>query len=133
MEAAVCLVSSVPHAALGNVTPYKALFGKEASLAHLRIMGARAFVPVETQTKNLDPQAWRARICGYSIDIKPFRVYNTIMKNVRESRNAAFVEIPSISRESKLTGSFDDRDFAYQEHDDLLRDVRECTSPLGLN
>ena len=35
------------HAALANETPYKALYGKDAHLGHLRAIGPRAFVHVE--------------------------------------------------------------------------------------
>ena len=50
MQTAVYVSSRVPHAALANETPYKALYGKDAHLGHLRAIGARAFVHVERHT-----------------------------------------------------------------------------------
>ena len=44
MQTAVYLSNRTPHAALNNGTPYKALFGTDAHLGHLRVVGARAFV-----------------------------------------------------------------------------------------
>ena len=54
MQTAVYVRNRVPHASLANETPYKALYGKDAHLGHLRAIGARAFVHVETHTKTLE-------------------------------------------------------------------------------
>ena len=51
MQTAVYVSNRVPHAALANETLYKALYGKGDHLGHLRAIGARAFVNVETHTK----------------------------------------------------------------------------------
>ena len=56
MQTAVYLSNAVPHTALGSITPYRALYGKDANLGHLRTIGARAFVHVETHTRKLDPK-----------------------------------------------------------------------------
>ena len=57
MQTAVYLSNRVPHAALGTITPYRALYGKDANLGHLRAIEARAFVHVETHTRKLGPKA----------------------------------------------------------------------------
>ena len=78
MQTAVYLSNRVPHAALGNITLYRALYGKHANLGHLREIGARAFVHVETHTRKLDPKAWEGRLCGYSRPrLKDARVKST--------------------------------------------------------
>ena len=55
MHTAVYLSNRTPHAALHNWTPCKALYGKDAHLAHLRVVGARAFVHGERT-----PKSWKA-------------------------------------------------------------------------
>ena len=42
MHTASYLSNRTPHAALQKGTPYKALYGKDAYLGHLRVIGARA-------------------------------------------------------------------------------------------
>ena len=44
MQTAVFLSNRSPHAALNKGTPYKALYGKDAYLGHLRVIGSRAFM-----------------------------------------------------------------------------------------
>lgn len=54
MVTAEFLENRWPHAALKKQTLYKLLHGKEASLHHLGVIGARVFVHVEAHTKKLD-------------------------------------------------------------------------------
>lgn len=132
MQAAVYLSNRVPHAALSNGTPYKALYGKDAYLGNLRVIGARSFVHVETHTKKLEPRAWEGRLVGYSTDSKSYRIYNPATKRVRESRNVVFIETPSALPRLEV-GGFDDGDFTYDEGDDLVRDVRDHTSNIDIH
>ena len=113
----------VSHTALANETPYKALYGKgkDAHLGHLRAIGARAFVHVETHTKKLEHRAWEGRLVGYSVDSKSFRVYNSSTRSVRESRNVIFIETPSVLSEPDLVSGFDEREFTYDDYDDSPR------------
>ena len=126
MLTAVYLSNWVPHAALNNETPYKALYGKEAYLGNLRVIGARAFVHVETHTKKLDHRDWEGCLVGYSMDSKSFRVYNPDMRRVRESRNVIFIEMPSAMPRPNVSG-FDEGESTYDDYDDLVRDVRNYT------
>ena len=57
MHTAVYLSIRAPHPALLNGTPYKALYGKDAHLDHLRVVGVRAYVHEETHTKTLESRA----------------------------------------------------------------------------
>ena len=57
MQTTAYLGNRVPHAALRNITPYRALYGKDANFGHLRAIGARAFVRVEMLKRKLDPKA----------------------------------------------------------------------------
>ena len=40
----------IPHSALNMETPYKKLYGKDADLSHIKVIGLRAFVRIKTQT-----------------------------------------------------------------------------------
>ena len=131
-QTAVYVSNRVPHAALANETPYKALYGKEAHLGHLRVIGARAFVHVETHTKKLEHRAWEGCLVGYSVDSNSFRVYNSSTRSVRESRNVIFIEAPSVLPEPDLVSGFDEGEFTYDDYD-MVRDVRNCTSTLDLS
>lgn len=51
MFTAAYLANRTPHSALNIETPYKALYGKEATLQHLRTIGSRAFVHIEKHAK----------------------------------------------------------------------------------
>ena len=132
MVTAVYLSDRASHAVLANATPYKTLYGKDFHLGHLRAIGARAFVHVETHTKKLD-RAWEGRLVGYSVDRKSFRVYNPASRSVRESINITFTETPSVMREPDLVSGFDEGDFTYDEYDGMERDVRSSTSNLDLS
>ena len=57
MQTAVFLSNRFPHATLNNGTPYKALYGNDAYLGHLRVIGPKAFVHHETYTKKLEHRA----------------------------------------------------------------------------
>ncbi|CAB1113015.1 unnamed protein product [Ectocarpus sp. CCAP 1310/34] len=127
MQTAVYLSNRTPHAALHNGTPYKALFGTDAHLGHLRVVGARAFVHEETHTKKLDSRAWEGRLVGYSLDSKSYRIYNAQTRRVRESRNVIFIETTPAPPSLDERG-FDDGEFTYADHDDMIRDVRNYTT-----
>eukprot|EP00903_Cladosiphon_okamuranus_P019283 g17724.t1 len=127
MQTAVYLSNRTPHAALNNGTPYKALFGTDAHLGHLRVVGARAFVHEETHTKKLDSRAWEGRLVGYSLDSKSYRIYNAQTRRVRESRNVVFIETAPAPPSLDERG-FDDGEFTYDDQDDMIRDVRNYTT-----
>ena len=105
MLTAVYLSNWVPHAALNNATPYKALCGRDAYLGNLRVIGARAFVHVETHTKKLDHRAWGGCLVGYSMDSKSCRVYNPETRRVREIPNEILTEMPSTMPRPDVRGS----------------------------
>ena len=124
------LSNRAPHAALGNKTPFQALYGKPAHLEHLRAIGARALVHIETFTKKLDACAWEGRLVGYSTDITSFRVYHPKTRKVRESRNVVFIETPSVAPDPDLM--LDEGALECHEPDDLVRDVRNYATRLDL-
>ena len=58
------LANKAPHAGLKNVTPYKAIHNKESNLKHLRVIGARAFVHIETTRGSWTPTPWKGASSG---------------------------------------------------------------------
>ena len=127
MKTAVYLSNRTPHAALQNGTPYKALYGKDAYLGHLRVIGSRAFVHEEVHTNKLEHRAWEGRLAGFSEKIKSYRIYNSETRRVRVSQNGTFIETPSVAPSLDARG-FDDGEFTYDDHDDMLRDVRNTSN-----
>ena len=120
-------------------TTFKRLYGKEANLSHLRIIGARAFVHI-MDDKKLEPKSWGKMLCGFSEDeTLSYRVWNPTSRRVGESRNVTFIETPphlilqptrlSLLRELLPAELVDD----YAPTDDLLRDTRDYTAVLGFN
>lgn len=90
----VFLINRLPHKALKGDTPYYHLFGKQADLSFLRVIGSRAFVHVEGHTTKLQPKAWEGVLVGYNDDSPTFRVYNRETKRLASSRNVIFIEEP---------------------------------------
>eukprot|EP00752_Nemacystus_decipiens_P005704 g5162.t1 len=90
----VFLINRLPHKALKGDTPYCRMFGKQANLSFLRIIGSRAFVHVEGHTTKLQPQAWEGVLVGYDNDSPTFRIYNRTTGRITSSRNVTFIESP---------------------------------------
>ena len=127
MKTAVYLSNWTPHAALQNGTLYKALYGKDAYLHQLRVIGSRVFVHEEVHTNKLKRRAWEGRLVGFSEESKSYRIYNSETRRVWVSRNVIFIETPSVAPSLEARG-FDDGEFTYDDHDDMLRDVRNSIS-----
>ena len=76
MLTAAYLCNRMPHFGLEMEMPFKRLYGKEANLSYLKMIGARAFVHIE-DTKKLEPKSWEEMLCGFSEDeTLSYRVWN---------------------------------------------------------
>ena len=73
---AVFLKNHIPHRALGSDTPYYRMFGKNADLSFLRVIGSRAFVHEEGHRDKLDERAWEGvlLLVGYNNDSPTYRI-----------------------------------------------------------
>ena len=127
MKTTVYLSNRTPPAALQNGTPYKALYGKDAYLGHLRVIGSRAFVHEEVHTNKLEHRDWEGRLVGFSEGIKFYRIYNSEARRVRVSQNVIFIYTLSIAPSLDAHG-FDYGELTCDDHDDMLRDVQSYTS-----
>ena len=139
MLTAVYLCNRMPHSGLDMETPFKRLYGKEANLSHLKIVGARAFVHIK-DAKKLEPKSWEGMLCGFSDDEElSYQIWNPKTHRLVESRNVTFVETPPhlILQPTRLcplqelppAELVDD----YAPTDDVLRDVRDDTAILDFN
>ena len=63
------------------------------------------------------------------MDSKSYRVYNAETRRVRESPNVIFIETPSVMPPPDV-GGYDDGEFTYDGHDDMVRDVRNYTQVI---
>ena len=89
---AVFLINRLLHKAIGGDSPYYRMFGKQADLSYLRVMGTRAFAHVEGFTKKLQARAWEGVLIGYDNDKPAFRVYDRHIGQVSSYRNVSFIE-----------------------------------------
>ena len=74
MFTAAFLVNRAPHSAIDIQSPYKIIHRTEPDLRLLRVIGARAFVHIETYSKKLELKAVEGRLVGYSNNNKIYRV-----------------------------------------------------------
>jgi hypothetical protein len=94
---AVYLMNRLPTGVLGGSTPYHALFGRQASLEHLRVFGCRAYAQFyDTERKKMDPKAWRGILVGYDdSNTRCYRVYDpereATMRTVHVTFNEALL------------------------------------------
>ena len=100
---------------------------KEPATRHLRAIGSRAFVNEEVHTNKLEHRALEGRPDGFSQERKSCRIYNSETRRVRVSQNVTFIKTPSVAPSLDARG-FDDGEFTYDNHDDMLRDVLNYTS-----
>ena len=135
------LCNRVPHSALKMETPYKVLYGKEADLSHLKIIGSRAFVHIKDSTK-LGHTSWEGMVCGFSEnESNSYHVWNPKTRRVVEARNVVFIEtpphlIPQPSQpsllhrlqSSSLKFTEDTLDDNYVSNEEMLQDVRDYTA-----
>ena len=140
--AATYLKNRTPQKALKMETPFKMFGDEQAELLNLRVAGARTFVLIKGSRK-LDVAAWEGKVCGYSKERKPDRVWNPKTRRIVESKKATFIETPPhlLPPPSQLSPSQDlvpllwnlygdtlDNDFIL--HDGLLRGITGYTDVL---
>ena len=143
MMTASYICSRIPHSALNMLTPYKKLYGKDADLSYLKIIGARAFVQTKNPNK-LGHTSWEVMVCGFSeTEGNSHRIWNPKTRRMVESRNVISIEtspnmLPAVRwlspQQDLESSSYDFRyetlDDNYVSHDGMPRDVQNCTSTL---
>ena len=89
------LCNRAPNSTTSMQSPFKMLSGTEPDLRLLQVIGARAFVHIETYTKKLELKAVEGHLVGYSSNSKSCHVYNPAIRRIMESRNVIFIRTPS--------------------------------------
>ena len=114
---AVFLKTRIPRSALGSDTPSYRMFGKNADLSFLRVIGSRAFAREEGHRDKLDQRAWGGvlLLVGYNNDSPTYRIYDNTNGKIVSSRNVTFIECV----ESNTPSMFDDIDEESKSYDDL--------------
>ena len=138
MFTAAFLGNRASYSAIGMQSPYKMLHATEPDLRLLRVIGARAFVHIETYSKNLELKAVEGRLVGYSNNSISYRMYNPATRRNMKSRNVIFIETPSRLFPPPLKETLQQvnppsngmGDHNYITDDDFLRDLRGYTSVL---
>ncbi|CAN0486097.1 unnamed protein product, partial [Discosporangium mesarthrocarpum] len=89
----------VPTSSLAGGTPYAAWFGSPASLAHLRVWGARAFVHEERPQPGgkLCNRAWEGCLVQYGEESRTYGIWKRGTRTIVFTRNVTFIESPSCS------------------------------------
>ena len=139
MPTAAYLCNRMPHSGVDMETPFKRLYGKEANLSHLKIIGVKAFVHIK-DAKKLEPKSWEGILCGFGEDESlSYRVWNPNTRRVVESKNVTFIVTPphlipqpirlSPLQELPPAELVDD----YASTDDLRRDARSYALVLDFN
>ena len=139
MPTATYFCSRLLHSGFDMETPFKRLFGKEANLLHIKIIGARAFVHIK-DAKKLEPRSREGMLCGFSEDeALSYRICNPNSRGVVESRNVTFFETPPhlTPRRTRLSPlrelSPADLVDNYVSIGDLLWDARDYAAVLDFN
>ncbi|KAJ2987844.1 hypothetical protein NUW54_g9304 [Trametes sanguinea] len=114
-----CYLSNrTPSSSLPNsISPYEAWFGRPPSLRHLREIGCRAFVLINTHNPKLRACSLECVLLGYGLNSKTYRCYHPPTRRVLESYHVSFIEshesppasptsaLPSPSPSSPLSSS----------------------------
>lgn len=93
-DTSVYLLNRLPSDVINGETPYQRLFGKPASMKHLRIYGCEAYVHVnDTQRKKFDDKAWKGILVGYDPHNNTcYRIYDPVRKRFYMSTHVTFNE-----------------------------------------
>ncbi|KAL7277842.1 hypothetical protein ACG7TL_008787 [Trametes sanguinea] len=87
------LTNHTPSSSLpSGITPYEAWFGRAPSLSHLREIGSRAFVLINTHNPKLHARSIECILLGYGSNSKTYRCYHPASCRVLSSYHISFIE-----------------------------------------
>lgn len=123
---AVYFLNRISNSTIETETLIYRVFGKDSSLAHLRTIGARAFVHQQQFIVKLMKKAWKERLVGYNQERPTYRIFDLLTRNVILSRNLTSIESPSRTPDSSLS-LHDQEDIRIPDHQAWLEDkVDRC-------
>ena len=129
---AVFLMNRLPHTAIGGDTPYYRMFGKQANLSFLRIIGTRAFVHEEGYRRKLQEKAWEGVLIGYDNDRPTFRVYDRTTGRIVSSRNVSFIE-KSVAITPTTTAMGENNDINEEDNETNIKEEHQKEDYKNIN
>lgn len=86
-------MSGTVVSSISDVTPYEKLLNKNPSVAHLRILGCRAYAHVlDAVRKKLEPKTFACWFVGYCDNIIGWLLWNPVTRKIIISRDVFFDE-----------------------------------------
>ncbi|KAK2980783.1 hypothetical protein RJ640_009568 [Escallonia rubra] len=93
VDCAVYLSNRCPTWSVWNQTPQEAWSGYKPSVSHLKVFGSIAYVHVsDQQRKKLDDKSEKFIFICYSQESKGYKLYNSVDKKMKVSRDVTFDE-----------------------------------------
>lgn len=90
---AVYLKNRSPTAALKNMTPYEAWYGKKPDVSHIRVFGSPVMVHIPKEKRlKWDKKSEEHILVGFSENVKGYRIYNPRKKTITTSRDVVVME-----------------------------------------
>lgn len=99
VNTAVYLKNRSPASGLDQITtPYEIWTGRKPNLRHLRVFGSPVIVHIpKERTKKWDKKARKMLLVGHSENIKGYRLYDPISREITEARDVVVMESTSDS------------------------------------
>nr|XP_016508049.1 PREDICTED: uncharacterized protein LOC107825679 [Nicotiana tabacum] len=92
VEAAVYIINRIPSTVLHNKSPFEVLFGRQASMSHMRVLGCLCFATNLVKEDKFGPHAIRSVFLGYAPTQKGYKLYNIEQRSIFVSMDVVFHE-----------------------------------------
>ncbi|XP_019257850.1 PREDICTED: uncharacterized protein LOC109236082 [Nicotiana attenuata] len=92
VEAAVYIINKIPSTILNNRSPFEMLFGRQASISHMRVLKCLCFATNLVKGDKFGPRAIKSVFLGYSPTQKGYKLYNIEQRSIFVSRDVVFHE-----------------------------------------
>ncbi|CAH2103986.1 unnamed protein product [Euphydryas editha] len=94
VNTAVYIINRAPAAGIGdNTTPYEIWTGRKPKLDHLRIFGSPVMVHIpKEKRRKWDKKAKKMFLVGYSENVKGYRLYDPVARDVTIARDVVVME-----------------------------------------
>lgn len=141
VNTACYLVNRSPSTSIDLKTPYELWSGSPADYSVLRVFGCTAYYHVKES--KLDPRARKAVFLGFERGVKGYRLWCTVTKGIKISRDVTFDESSMMKKASIQKGVFDDVQqvevatpkevISFDPNDDVEKDSVPVEEPVDPN
>nr|GEV27152.1 reverse transcriptase domain-containing protein [Tanacetum cinerariifolium] len=111
-------------------TPYELLRGRKPTLDYFRVFGSKCFIlNTKYYLTKFDPKSYEGVFLGYSQNSKAYIILNKHTREIEESLNVTFDEIPPPSKTSPLVDNDLDEEEAIKitEKKNVVKDIKDET------